>query len=106
MLPEQRKSSRKIFKAKALLAVDGKGTNAGRTSDVGLDGISAGFPDPVEAGAMGYIRFDMLVDGKPVTITARCKVMYCIFSQGDFKVGFQFLHLDEQATGALTRFLR
>lgn len=106
MTAEQRKSSRKIFKAKALLALDGKPVAAGRTLDVGADGVSVSFPDPVEAGKGGQVRFDLMVDGKPNTITAKCKVSYCIFSQGEFKVGLHFANLDAAANSLVARFLR
>jgi hypothetical protein len=32
--------------------------------------------------------------------------MYCIFSNGEFKAGFQFLNLDLNAMSQLSRFLR
>jgi hypothetical protein len=41
-----------------------------------------------------------------VPIAARVKAMYCIFSNGVFKVGFQFLNLDLSAMSQLSRFLR
>jgi hypothetical protein len=103
---EQRKSPRKIYKAKALLALDGKPAVPGRTMDMGADGISVSFPDPVAAGQGGQVRFDLMVDGKPHTITTGCKVIYCIFSQGEFKVGLNFSALDAAANSLVTRFLR
>ena len=47
-----------------------------------------------------------MVDGKLVTISARAKVMYCIISNNEFKVGFQFLNLELTAMTALARFMR
>lgn len=106
MTPEQRKSSRKIYKAKALLALNGKPVAVGRTLDIGADGISVGFPDPVEAGQGGQVRFDLLVDGRPNTITTPIKVVYCIFSHGEFKVGLNFSNPDAATNSLVTRFLR
>ena len=37
---------------------------------------------------------------------ARVKVMYCIFSNGEFKAGFQFVNLDLTAMSQVSRFLR
>jgi hypothetical protein len=103
---EPRKSNRKIYKAKVQLALGGKPALAGRTMDIGVDGISASFADPVEAGQAGHVRFDLLVDGRPNTITTACKVIYCIFSHGEFRVGIGFTSLDAAATSLVTRLLR
>jgi hypothetical protein len=103
---EQRKFPRKVLKTKALAAMDGQAPIAGRTVDLGADGVSMNFNDPVEAGKNGYVRFDLFIDGKPVTVTARANARYCIFSQGEFKVGFQFVDLDRDASIAINRFLR
>jgi hypothetical protein len=103
---EQRKSNRKIYKAKVQLALGGKPAVAGRTMDIGADGISASFPDPVEAGQAGHVRFDLLVDGRPNTITTACRIVYCIFSRGEFRVGIGFTALDPAANSLVTRFLR
>jgi hypothetical protein len=34
------------------------------------------------------------------------RTKYCIFSQGEFKVGLQFIDLDQSASVAITRYLR
>jgi hypothetical protein len=104
--PEQRNSNRKIYKAKVQLALGGKPALAGRTMDIGADGISASFPDPVEAGQAGHVRFDLLVDGRPNTITTACKIVYCIFSRGEFRIGIGFTALDAAASSLVARFLR
>jgi hypothetical protein len=48
----------------------------------------------------------MLVDGKPQIVTTRGKVNNCIFSGDEFKTGFVFLPLDNEAAGAITKFMR
>jgi hypothetical protein len=103
---EQRQSARKIFKVKAVVAMEGRAPVLGHTTDIGANGVSITVPDPLQAGQAGLVSFDLLVDGKSVPLRARSKVMYSILSHGEFKIGFQFLHLDLAAMSQLTRFLR
>jgi hypothetical protein len=103
---EQRKSARKVLKTKAMLVMEGAGAVAGRTTDLGANGVSISVPDPLAVGQTGQVSFDIFVDGKLTTISARSKALYCIYSNGEFKVGFQFLNLELAAMTALARFLR
>ena len=106
MFTEQRTSARKILKVKAIVAMDGHAPMLVRTVDISANGLSITVPEPMQTGQAGQISFDLLVEGKAVPIAARVKAMYCIFSSGDFKVGFQFLNLDLNAMTQLSRFLR
>jgi hypothetical protein len=106
MRNEQRQTPRKILKVKSVLVMDGAAPVQVRTSDIGANGISVTVPHPLHGGETGTVAFDLLVEGKLVPIQARAKVMYCIFSNGEFKVGFQFLNLDLGAMTQLARFLR
>jgi c-di-GMP-binding flagellar brake protein YcgR len=103
---EQRKSVRKIVKVKAVAAMDGLAPMLVRTTDISADGVSISMPEPMPAGVAGQLSFDLFIEGKAVPIAARVKAMYCIFSSGEFKVGFQFLNLDLNAMSQLSRFLR
>jgi c-di-GMP-binding flagellar brake protein YcgR len=103
---EQRKSIRKIFKTKAMLAVEGETPLAVRTTDVGASGLSVNVPGPIKAGQTVQVGFDLMVEGKIVKINARSRVQYCILSQGEFKVGLEFVNLELAAMTALARFLR
>lgn len=106
MFQEQRKSARKVYRTKAMLAMDGQAPLAGKTTDVGANGVSISVADPLAVGQGGQLAFDLLVEGTFVTINTRAKVTYCIFSSGEFKVGFQFLNLDLAGVTALARFMR
>lgn len=106
MVTEQRASARKILKVKAIAAMDGHAPVLVRTADISANGVSIAVPEPMQAGLAGQISFDLMVEGKAVPIAARVKAMYCIFSSGEFKVGFQFLNLDLNAMSQLSRFLR
>lgn len=103
---EQRQSPRRIFKTRALLAMEGEGPVAGRTADLGAHGVSVNLPAPLKPGQSGQVAFDLMVDGKGVKVSARSTVQYCILSNGEFKVGLQFVNLELAAMTALARFLR
>jgi c-di-GMP-binding flagellar brake protein YcgR len=105
-LTDQRTSARKILKVKAVAAMEGQAPMLVRTMDISANGLSISVPEPMQAGQSGRISFDLLVEGRAVPIAARVKAMYCIFSNGVFKVGFQFLNLDLNAMSQLSRFLR
>lgn len=106
MFTEQRKSARKVLKVRALLALDGAETVIGRTVDVSADGVSLTLPAPLQSGQACQVSFDLFVDGKLATIKTRSKALYCVLSNGEFKVGFQFINLDLSAMTVLARFLR
>ena len=106
MFAEQRKSIRKIFKAKAVLAIEAEAPVAARTTDVGANGVSVTLAGPVKPGQGCQLGFDLMVEGKIVKINARARVQYCILSQGEFKVGLEFVNLELAAMTALARFLR
>jgi hypothetical protein len=103
---EQRQSARKILKVRAILAMEGQAPVQGRTSDIGANGVSITVPHPLQTGQTGQVGFDLLVDGTPFPLQARVKVMYCIFSNGEFKAGLQFMNLDLTAMSQVSRFLR
>lgn len=86
--------------------MEGEAPATGRTSDIGANGVSINLPDPLLVGQTGVVAFELLVDGKLVPISARAKTLYCIFSGGEFKVGFQFLNLELNAMTAIARYLR
>jgi hypothetical protein len=103
---DSRQSARKIVKVRAVVAMEGMAPMPGRTSDIGSNGVSIGVAQPLQVGQTGQVSFDLLVEGKLTAIAARVKVIYCIFSGGEFKAGFQFLNLDLSAMTQLSRFLR
>lgn len=86
--------------------MEGRAPLLAKTSDVGANGVSVAVQHPLQVGQTGQVSFDLLVEGKLTPIAARARVIYCIFSGGEFKVGFQFLNLDLTAMTQLSRFLR
>lgn len=104
---DQRQSKRKILKVKAMLMVEGSAsTKLARTVDVSGEGVSVVVADSVQPGAHGTVRFEIFHDGKATPISARARVQYCILSNGEYKVGLQFVNLELSAMAALSRFLQ
>jgi hypothetical protein len=105
-MTELRQSGRKIVKVKAVVAMEGQAPVPARTADVGANGVSVAVQNPLPVGMVAQVGFDLLVEGRLTPISARAKVVYCIFSGGEFKAGFQFLNLELSAMTQLSRFLR
>ncbi|WP_229502791.1 PilZ domain-containing protein [Pseudoduganella guangdongensis] len=106
MLVDSRQGARKILRVRAMIVMDGGAPINARTFDLGLAGISLTAGNKVNVGGTGQIVFEMLVDGKPQIVNTRGKVNNCIFSGDEFKIGFTFLPLDNEAAGAITKFMR
>jgi len=106
MLVDSRQGARKILRVKAMIVMDGGGPMAARTFDLGLAGMSLTSPSKVILGQAGQIVFEMLVDGRSHLVNVRGKASHCIFSGDEFKIGFTFLPLDNDAAGAITKFMR
>ena len=94
------------MRAKAVVVMDGMPPVQARTLDIGATGMSLTFEHKLEGGHMGQVSFELFLDGKPQIMTCRSKVSYCIFSGDHFKIGFQFVNLDLNASAAITKFLR
>ena len=106
MLIEQRQAERKILKTKALLTPEGGAAIQARTGDIGASGMSGSLPVPMKIGDPAQIRFDLFYEGTATPVVARTKASYCIYSNGEFKIGLQFLNLDIKAMAVLAKYLR
>ena len=89
-----------------MLALEGSAPVLGRTTDISANGVSVTLPQPVGIGQTAQMRFDLLVEGKLVPIHSKARTQYCILSNGEFKVGLQFLNMELNTMTALSRFLR
>jgi hypothetical protein len=103
---EQRQAVRKVLKVKAVLEIDDAPPVTVRTIDVANSGVCVATAAPVRTGATGKLSFDIYHDGQGSTINARVTSTYCIFSNGEFKIGFQFTNLGLSAVSALAKYLR
>jgi hypothetical protein len=90
---------------KALLTMENAETMLARTVDVGGEGVCLTVPVALKPGAIGMVRFDIFHEGKSVAFAARSRVQYCILSNGEYKVGFQFVKLEISAMASLSKFL-
>jgi hypothetical protein len=106
VLNEQRTSPRKVLKSRALVAFDGAAAFLTRTIDVGANGISVSYPEPIQPGRDCTLSFELYLDGKVSRVTTRSKALHCFFSNGAYKIGFQFVSLDLAGMTLLARFLR
>ena len=106
MQADLRQSPRKILKTRAMFALEGSAPVLGRTTDISANGVSINVAQPVAVGRGAQLRFDLLVDGKVVPIQSKARTQYCILSNGEFKVGLQFMNLELAAMTALSRFLK
>jgi hypothetical protein len=103
---DQRASPRKPLKTRAVLTVKGAAPLAVRTFDISAQGVCLTFLQPLPVGLTGALTIDLLIDGKPHTLTMQARTAYCIFSGGQYKVGFQFTGLDMATVTLLAKFLR
>lgn len=104
---EQRQSKRKILKVKAMLMIEGSASSKlARTLDVSGEGVSVVLADAVPPGAHGTVRFEIFHEGKATPISARARVQYCILSNGEYKVGLQFVNLELSAMAAVSRYVQ
>jgi hypothetical protein len=106
VLNEQRTSPRKVLKTRALVTFAGAAPLAARTIDVGANGICLSYPQPMAQGQDCDLVFEVFIDGKLSKVKTRSKAMYCIFSNGEYKIGFRFLSLDLSAMTLLAKFMR
>jgi hypothetical protein len=103
---EKRQSTRKVLKVKATLSMEGTAPVTARTVDIGANGMCVAATQPLTVGQSGQVSFELFFEGKASIINVRSKVMYCIFSNGEFKVGFQFLNLGLASMTLLAKFMR
>ena len=103
---EQRTAPRKPLKTRAVLTVKGAPPLVVRTLDISVQGICLSFLQPMPVGLTGSLAVDLLIEGKLNTINVVARAAYCIFSGGQYKVGFQFTGVDLPTVTALAKFLR
>lgn len=106
MIDEQRVAARKPLKVKATVTMDGLPPARGRTVDISGEGVSVTLEQPLAAGQPGSLMFELFMDGVPSRINARVKVAYCIFSSGEFKIGFNFVNLELSSMTAIAKYMR
>ena len=105
-MEEQRKAERKIVKVKALVKMEGGDAIMGRTFDLGASGVGILLDVPMKTGAQARVSVGLLVNGVVTPMHTQARVQYCIFSNGDYRIGMQFLQLEAATAVMLARYLR
>lgn len=95
-----------MLKTRAVVIFEGVAPLTARTVDVGGSGICLNYPQPLPIGRECALSFDLFLDGKVSTVKTRSKALYCTFSNGEYKIGFQFLNLELSAMTLLAKFMR
>jgi len=103
---EQRRAERKIVKVKTLVKVEGGEPIMGRSFDLATSGVGVVLDVPLQSGVKARVSIGLLVDGVVAPIHTQARVQYCIFSSGEYRIGFQFLQLEVATATTLARFLR
>ncbi len=103
---DQRSAPRKPLKTRAVLTVRGAEPLAVRTLDISINGVCLSFFKPMPIGLAGRLSIDLMIEGKVNTIDVQAKAAYCIFSNGQYKVGFQFTGVDMATVTLLAKFMR
>ncbi|MCG2584249.1 PilZ domain-containing protein [Massilia sp. TS11] len=107
MQAEQRLSDRRVLKTRCVFAPNGAQAGApGRTCDINAAGISILLGGPLKPGLEGRLSFEMFHDGKSNIIHANCKVIHCILSGSEFRIGLNFQQLDLATSALISKYLR
>jgi c-di-GMP-binding flagellar brake protein YcgR len=103
---EQRKAERKLVKVKTLVKLEGGDAIMGRSFDLATTGVGVLLEVPLKTGIQARVSIGLLVNGVVAPIHTQGRVQYCIFSNGEYRIGFQFLQLEAATATTLARFLR
>jgi hypothetical protein len=95
-----------VLRTRATVVMEGQALVSGRTNDLAANGVSINLPDPLAVGQTGQLSFDLMVDGRRASVNVRARALYCIFSGGEYKVGFKFVNVELATMTAIARFLR
>ncbi|MDQ2819966.1 MAG: PilZ domain-containing protein [Pseudomonadota bacterium] len=105
-MEEQRKAERKIVKVKALVKLDDGEGIMGRTFDLGASGVGIVLDVPLKMAMQARVSIGLLINGVVTPMHSQARVQYCIFSNGDYRIGFQFLQLNAPTATMLAKFLQ
>lgn len=105
-MEEQRKTERKLVKVKVLVKLEGGDGIMGRTFDLGASGVGVLLDVPLKMALQVRVSIGLLINGVVTPMHSRARVQYCIFSGGEYRIGFQFLQIDSPMAAMLAKFLR
>jgi hypothetical protein len=94
---ERRTTRRKALQLRAVLTVPPGRTLQSQTIDVSAGGICVGLPFELTNDDECTISLDLL--GDPIEISGR--VCYCVATRDGFRVGMQFVRMDQKIAQVL-----
>lgn len=99
---ETRETPRKVLRCAARVALNGAKPISGRSMDISIGGASIMVPEALPLNASCLVGLEPSINGKLVRLVLKARVAYCscIGTEG-FRIGFQFLQLDEAAMRTL-----
>ncbi|WP_332878755.1 PilZ domain-containing protein [Massilia sp. S19_KUP03_FR1] len=105
-MEDKRKAERKMVKVKTLVKLTGGEAIMGRSFDLADNGVGILLDVPLKTGIEARVSIGLLVNGVVDPIHTHARVQYCIFSSGEYRIGFQFTQIDAVTATTLARFLR
>jgi hypothetical protein len=74
--------------------------------DIGPGGICILLPDQLTLGEIYKIDVSMFINGRKMDVSSKAKACYCICGSDGFKVGLQFVNLDEASAKTIDQYLK
>ena len=103
MVTEHRQSTRKVLKVPAIVVLDGDKPLRVRTLNISSSGLGIVTPSMLPVGKKGQIHFIVYLGGKKLELSAAIRVVYCVFSDQEFKAGVQFVSMSKAVADAILR---
>jgi hypothetical protein len=98
---EPRIAARKMLTCRVKVSLQSGAALSGKAVDISLTGIGVIIPDAIPAGSVVTIGFDPLLNGKSTPISLPAKAVYSSLGSKGFRIGFQFVRLNDSQTAAL-----
>jgi c-di-GMP-binding flagellar brake protein YcgR len=106
MAADQRVEERRVIKVKALVAFGDDGPLKARTIDVAAGGVALVLPGPGRPGSKAQIEFDLYHGGQSHLVRAIGRLTHCVFSNQEFRAGFEFDFVEPAGLAAIKSFVR
>jgi hypothetical protein len=104
-LANKRNAVRKPFRGRGKVTVNAKQVSF-QSIDIGVGGICLLMPDQLNLGDVYYIEVSAFINGRKMDITAKGKACYCICGSDGFKIGLQFISLDEASEKTISLYMK
>lgn len=106
MQPDQRLIPRKVLRTHGTLTLESMPSLLVHTIDISPGGMSVETDRQLPAGQRCRVSFDIFLNGKKNKAAAAAKTIYSIYGSGSFKIGLQFIDIDEQSASVIEKFMK